>query len=108
MVVLRFGSIVRAACTTFWGVRNGTGTTLLRIPANAALVALLLHNATPSVFHQRHIGRVLRSPCNSRGRRLASSRGREPRAGRCPPLWPGDVRNDEGRVALPGADGSEA
>ena len=53
--------------------------------ANAARVdestlsAVLLRNATPSVFHQRHIGRLLRSSCNVRGRRLASSRGREPR-----------------------------
>ena len=65
-------------------------------------------NATPSVFHQRHIGRVLRSSCNARGRRLASSRGREPRPGRCPPLWPGDLRNDGGSVSAAGADGSEA
>src|SRR5262249_23261261 len=41
-------------------------------------------------------------------RRLASSRGREPRAGRCPPSWPGDLRNDGGSVAAAGADGSEA
>jgi hypothetical protein len=54
---------------------------------------LLLRNATPSVFHQRHIGRVLRSSCIFAARRLASSRGGEPRAGRCPPLWPGDLRN---------------
>src|SRR6266849_8540863 len=65
-------------------------------------------NATASVFHQRHIGRVLRSSCNVRGRRLASSRGREPRPGRCPPLWPGYLRNDGGRVAAAGAGGSEA
>src|SRR5213592_4958629 len=51
-------------------------------------LSVLLRDATPSVFHQRHIGRVLRSSCNSRGRRLASPRGREPRSGRCPPLWP--------------------
>jgi hypothetical protein len=31
-----------------------------------------LLNATPSVFHQRHIGRVLRSSCYTRGRRIAS------------------------------------
>jgi hypothetical protein len=37
--------------------------------------AVLFLNATPSVFHQRHIGRVLRSSCNHTGRRLASSRG---------------------------------
>src|SRR5206468_8673336 len=48
--------------------------------------SVLLRNATPSVFHQRHLGRVLRSSCNAPGRRLASSRGREPRPGRCPPL----------------------
>ena|SRR5688572_113746 len=41
---------------------------------------------------QRHIGRVLRSSCNSRGRRLTSSRGGKPRPGRCSPFWPGDVR----------------
>src|SRR5688572_27505872 len=51
--------------------------------------AVLSRNATPSVFHQRHIGRVLRSSCNVGGRRAASSCGREPRPGRCPPLWPG-------------------
>src|SRR5438034_3222102 len=67
-----------------------------------------LRNATPSVLHQRHIGRVLRSSCNDRGRRLASSRAREPRPGRCPPLWPGDLRNDGGSVAAAGADGSAA
>src|SRR5712691_8100709 len=49
---------------------------------------LILRNATPSVLHQRHIGRVLRSSCNPRGRRLASSHGREPQPGRCPSLWP--------------------
>ena len=70
--------------------------------------AVFLRNATPSVFHQRHIGRVLRSSCNSPGRRLASSRRREPSAGRYPPLWPGDLRNDGGSVAAAGADGSEA
>jgi predicted transcriptional regulator YdeE len=64
-------------------------------------------DATPSVLHQRHIGRVLRSSCNSRGRRLASSRGREPQPGRCASLWPGDVRDDGGSVAAAGADGSE-
>src|SRR5260370_37418870 len=69
---------------------------------------VLLRNPTPSVFNQRHIGRVLRSSCSVRGRRLASSRGREPRPGRCPPLWPGDLRNDGGSVPAAGADGSEA
>src|SRR5256885_16738989 len=64
-------------------------------------------NATPSIFDQRHIGRVLRSPCGVRGRRLASSRRREPRPGRCPSLWPGDLRNDGGGVAGAGADGGE-
>jgi transposase len=34
--------------------------------------AVLLRDATPSVLHQRHIGRVLRSSCNFRGRRFAS------------------------------------
>src|SRR5438309_6393002 len=73
--------------------------------------AILFRNATPSVFHQRHIGRVLRSSCNTTGRRvarLASSRGREPQPGRCPPLWPGDLRNDGGSVSSAGADGIEA
>src|ERR1700684_2500077 len=40
--------------------------------------AVLLRNATPPVFHRRHIGRVLRSSCHSTGRRLASKRHREP------------------------------
>ena len=64
--------------------------------------------ATPSVFHQRHIGRVLRSSCDSGGRRQTSSRGGKPRTGRCSPLWPGDLRNDGGSVSAAGADGSEA
>jgi hypothetical protein len=71
-------------------------------------IGVLLRHATRSVFHQRHIGRVLRSSCIFAGRRFASSRGREPRAGRCPPLWPGDLPNDGGSVAAAGADGSEA
>jgi hypothetical protein len=50
-----------------------------------------LPHATASVFHQRHIGRVLRSSRRNRGRRVASSRHAEHRSGRCPPLWPGDV-----------------
>src|SRR4030095_14526890 len=70
--------------------------------------AILLRNATPSLFHQRHIGRVLRSSCNSGGRRLASSRGGKPGTGRCSPLWPGDLRNDGGSVSAAGADGSAA
>jgi len=69
--------------------------------------AVLLRNATPSVLHQHHIGRVLRSSCNPRRRRLASSRGREPQPGRCPSLWPGDLRNDGISVAAVGADGHE-
>ena len=69
---------------------------------------VFLRNATPSVFHQRHIGRVLRSSCNSGGRRFTSSRGGKPRTGRCSPLWPGDLRNDGGGVSAAGADGSEA
>jgi hypothetical protein len=35
--------------------------------ARSPLSPILLRNATPSIFHQRHIGRVLRSSCNSRG-----------------------------------------
>src|SRR5450631_1003424 len=67
-----------------------------------------LRNATPSVFHQRYIGRVLRSSLNSPGRRIASSRDRESQPGRCPPLWQGDLRNDGGSVPAAGADGSDA
>src|SRR5258705_7368386 len=55
---------------------------------------VFLRNATPPLFHQPHIGRLLRSPGNHSGRRVASSRGRQPQPGRCPPLWPCDVRND--------------
>src|SRR6266853_4456384 len=57
-------------------------------------------------FHQRHIGRVLRSSCNLPGRRIGSSRGREHRPGRCPPLWPGDLRNDGGSVSAAGGTGA--
>src|SRR5215475_3231308 len=75
-------------------------------PATPSAVRLL--DATPSVFHQRHIGRVLRSPGDDRGRRHTSSRGREPRPSRCPPLWPGDLRIDGGGVAALEADGGDA
>jgi hypothetical protein len=66
-----------------------------------------LGNATPSVFHQRHIGRVLRSSWN-RGRRLASSRGREPR--QADALLFGRVTYEMMEAAWrpAGADGSEA
>ncbi len=58
--------------------------------------------ASPSVLHQRHLGRVLRRSGDGRRRGHASSCGREPRAGRRPPLRPGDLRNDGGRVATIG------
>src|SRR5215813_6426175 len=67
----------------------------------------ILRYATHSVL-QRHIGRVLRSSCNVPGRRLASSRDREPQSGRRPSFWAGDLRNDGGRVQAAGGDGSEA
>src|SRR5215471_14288389 len=70
----------------------------------AALWLSVLPDATTSLFHQRNVGRVLRSPRHTRGRRVASSRGREPRPGRCTPLRPGDLRNDGGGVAAFGAD----
>jgi hypothetical protein len=69
--------------------------------------AVLFRNATPSVLHQRYIGRVLRSSCNTPGRRLASLRDREPCPGRRPPLWPSDLRDDGGSVAAAGASDSE-
>src|ERR1700691_6127320 len=56
--------------------------------------AVLSRSATPSVLHQRHRRRVLRSSCTPHGRSIASSRGREPQPGRCPSVWPGDLRND--------------
>src|SRR4051794_24773969 len=64
-------------------------------------------NATTSVFHQHHLGRVLRSSCRFDGRRIASLLGREPCAGRRINLWQGNVRIDGGRVAA-GGDGSAA
>ena len=79
-----------------------------RLPCWSTPSTIRLHNATPSVFHQHHSGRVLRSSCNCCGRRVASSRGREHRPGRCPPVWPGDLRNDGGSVSAAGADGGEA
>jgi hypothetical protein len=41
-------------------------------------------NATPPVLDQRHIGRLLRSSRNARGRRVTSPRREKPRAGRTP------------------------
>src|SRR5262249_58947789 len=87
-------------------VCSGTAVSWLLVRAWGGLSAVLLPHATPSLCHQRHIGRVLRSSCHGGGQRLASSRGRKPGPGRCPPLWPRDLRNDGGRVAT--ADGSEA
>jgi len=78
-----------------------------RRSAAADASAVLLRNATPSVLHQRHIGRVLRPSSNPGRRRLAPSRGRAPQSGRCPSLWPGDLRNDGISVAAAVADGSE-
>jgi len=65
-------------------------------------------NETTSVFDQRHIGRLLRSSCNSPGRSHASSRGRKHQPGRCPAPGPSDLRIDGGRVAATGAGGSAA
>src|SRR5215217_2821637 len=82
----------------------------ISIPCRLSPIAsppVLSRNATPSVLHQRHLGRVLRPSSNPCGRRLASSRGREPRTSRCPSLWPGDVRVDEVSVAAAGSDRSE-
>src|SRR5215470_10235162 len=81
---------------------DGSTVTVYEKTSNLTLIGGTLTNATPSVFHQRHIGRVLRSSCNVHGRRPASSRGREPRADRCPPFWPGNLRNDGGSVAATG------
>src|ERR671911_2121630 len=86
---------------------DGSTVTAYEKTSNLTLIAVRLRNATPSVFHQRHIGRMLRSSCDDPGRRPASSRSREPRPSRCPPLWPGDLRNDGGSVAAAGAGGGE-
>src|SRR4029453_13774073 len=77
------------------------GLSLSRSPASGA------RNATPSVFHQRHIGRVLRSSGRLDGRRVALLLGREVRARRCPALRAGNIRKDGGGMAAAG-DGSEA
>ncbi len=61
-------------------------------------IGVTSRHALSSVFHQRHTGRLLRSSCRHPGRRVASSRRREFQAGRCSPLWPGDLRNDGGRA----------
>src|ERR671912_364497 len=87
---------------------DGSTVTAYEKTSNLTLIAVRLRHATPWVFHQRHIGRMLRSSCDDPGRRLASSRGGEPRPSRCPPLWPGDLRDDGGSVAAAGAGGSEA
>jgi len=81
--------------------------TILSATSSGTPSAVLLRNTTPSVLHQPHIGRVLRSSCNPRGRRAPSSRDREPQPGRCPALWPGDLRNDGISLAAVGTDGSE-
>ena len=58
-----------------------------------------LPHATPSVLHQRHLGRVCDHRRDCRGRGPASPRGREHRPGRCPALRPGDLPDDGGGVA---------
>ena len=72
----RFSSNNGSMIVRCWSVRSmpvrydgSTGPTL---------IGGTLMNATPSVFHRRHIGRVLRSSCNTRGRRVASSGGAKP------------------------------
>ena len=60
------------------------------------------------ILDQRHPRRLLRSPGDDRGRRVASPCRRQPGASRCPALWPGDLRDDGGGVAAVGADGSAA
>src|SRR5690349_16366602 len=67
-----------------------------------------LRNATPSLLHQRHAGRLLRPPRRDPGRGLASSRDRELHAGRCPALWARDLRDDGSWMATARAGGSEA
>lgn len=67
-----------------------------------------LRSATPSVFHQRHFGRMLRSPRNFPGRGDPSSRDGDSRAGRCSPLWPGELRDDGVGLAAAGTDASDA
>src|ERR687897_790951 len=81
---------------------DGSTVTVYEKTSKLTLIAVRLRNATPAVFHQRHIGRLLRSSCRGRGRSDASVLGREPGAGRCPPLWPGHLRNDGGGVAVDG------
>ena len=64
-------------------------------------------NATPSVLHQRHIGRVRRPSCRGRGRRLHRHAVED--LGQADALlFAGDLRNDGGSVAAAGADGREA
>jgi len=70
--------------------------------------SVCLRSATSSIFHQRHIGRMLRPPCNIRGRGDTSSRDEESRPGRRSPLRPGDLRDDGVSLAAAGADGSDA
>ena len=86
----------------------GPGVADIGLAERTYAIGVAFRNASPSVLHKRHIGRVLRSSCNFSGRRLASSRGRESQPGRCPPIWPGDLRNDGGSVSAVHAARSKA
>ena len=63
----RFSSNNGSMIVHCWSVRSmpvrydGSTVTVYEKTSNLTLIAVRLRNATPSVFHQRHIGRVLRS-----------------------------------------------
>jgi hypothetical protein len=63
----RFSSNNGSMIIHCWSVRSmpvrydGSTVTVYERTSNLTLIALRLRNATSSVFHQRHIGRVLRS-----------------------------------------------
>src|SRR5262245_24957910 len=86
------GSRAPASCffrspPPFFDLKDELPNTPLHLPADPFARFGSTVTPPPSVFHQRHVGRVLRSSRNRPGRRLASSRGRDHRPGRCPPLW---------------------
>src|SRR3954454_6241203 len=51
-------------------------------------------NATASILHQCHVGRLRRPSRGDGGRRNSSLWGRDARASRRSAVWPGNVRND--------------
>ena len=105
---------IRADSTSLW-VPPRTRSDLMRPHLRAADRASALGRIRPSIYPRTktrspsvfHLMLTLDGCCHDRvmvpRKRPASSRSREPRPGRRPPLWPSHLRDDGGSVSHAGA-----